>query len=83
MKRTVVISEEDAWRIYELIEELHSFLHQPENTSDPEEVRKWLQQKGVYADLREVYYDLVANWFPVDTNTGDVVPPPGTRRRFG
>jgi len=82
MNHHLAISREDAWRIYELIEELHDFLHKPENLSTPEDIQTWLSGKGVYPELREVYYRVVAQWFPVNEETGIVEPPPGVRRRF-
>ena len=37
MKKTQIkVSQEDAWRIYELVEEFNTFLHQPENYANPE-----------------------------------------------
>jgi len=77
------IDEKDAWRIYELLEELHDFLHQPENFASAEDVQRWLLDKGVYRELHDVFYHLVASWFPVDEQSGEVMPPPGAHRRFG
>jgi hypothetical protein len=75
------ISIEEAWRLYELIETLHEFLHQPENYKTQDEVTRWLQS-GVYDELKRVYYNVLGDWFPVDEQTGEVSPPVGVRRRF-
>ncbi|HRI62679.1 MAG TPA: hypothetical protein PK156_00530 [Polyangium sp.] len=83
MKKNITIPIEEAWRIFELIEELHDFLHQPMNYSNPEDVEAWLAKKDVYPELRHVYYKIVTNWFPVNEETGIVEAPPGVSRRFG
>jgi hypothetical protein len=75
------LTVEDAWRVYELIETLHEFLHQPENYKTQDDVTRWLQS-GVYEELKHVYYDVLGDWFPVDERTGDVSPPAGVQRRF-
>lgn len=74
------VSREDAWRIYELMEQMHDFLHQQDNYRTQSEVAEWLD-KGVYEELRQVFYRVVAKWFPVDDD-GHVVPPGGMQRRF-
>ena len=83
MKKNITIPIEDAWRIFELLEELHDFLHQPMNYSSREDVETWLIKKGVYPELRHVYYKIVGNWFPVSDDTSIVEAPPGSTRRFG
>lgn len=82
MKSKIQVDVDDAWRIYELIEEMHSFMHQPLNTADPKRMRAWLEDGGVYAELKDIYYNLVGEWFPVNKETGTVDPPGGTIRRF-
>ena len=72
---------EDAWRVYELLETMNDFLHQPENYKTVEDLERWLQS-GVYDELTHVVYHVVANWFPVDESTGRVFPPAGVHRRF-
>ena len=76
------ISDEEAWRIHELIEELHDFLHQPLNLQDSSAVERWLNERGVYRELHDVYYNMTGSWFQIDDTTGEVQPPPGARRRF-
>lgn len=82
MKHQITIPVEDAWRIYELLEELHDFLHQPMNYSSSAEVQAWLTEKGVYPELRDVFYDIVRHWFPVNEETSIVEAPSGVARRF-
>jgi hypothetical protein len=72
---------EDAWRVYELIETMNDFLHQPENYKTVEDVERWLDS-GVYDELKHVLYHVVNKWFPVDERTSHVFPPPGVKRRF-
>ncbi len=71
----------DAWRVNELIETMHDFLHQPENYETVEDLERWLNN-GVYDELKHVLYQVVATWFPVDEPTGRVLPPAGVRRSF-
>lgn len=80
-KRQIVIGEKDAWRLYELLEVLHDFLHQEQNYRDAKNIDRWLED-GVYEELRYAYYDVAAKWFPVDEETDCVNPPPGSKRRF-
>jgi hypothetical protein len=72
---------EDAWRLYELIETMHHFLHQPMNYETKADLERWLNS-GVYDELKHVYYDVLAKWFPVDEPTGHAFPPAGVKRRF-
>jgi hypothetical protein len=76
-----ILRAEDAWRVYELIEEMNHFLHQPEHYRNTQDIDEWLQS-GVYEELSTVYYDILSQWFPVDDATGRVFPPPGVTRRF-
>jgi hypothetical protein len=82
MKRSeVILSKEDAWRIYELLEQMNDFLHQPDNYRDQPDVVNWLKS-GVYVELKEVFYGMVAKWFEVDDESGRVLPPSGVERKF-
>lgn len=66
----------EAWRLYQLLENLNAFLHNPAHFQDAKQVEAWLLG-GTYAELRHAYYDMIGAWFPVDETTGDVHPPPG------
>lgn len=81
MKHEIAISEQDAWRIYELLEQMNDFLHQPANYGECDAIKNWLGS-GVYAELNSVFYGVVAKWFEPDRESGRVVPPAGIRRRF-
>ena len=83
MKKHITIPVEDAWRIYELLEELNDFLHQPMNYSNPADVEAWLAKKDVYPELRDVFYGIVRHWFPVNEETSIVEPPPGASSIWG
>lgn len=76
MPRKIEMTEETAWRIYRLIEEMHDFLHQPMNYETLEDLNRWLE-KGTYKELHDVYYKVVGPWFPVDDETGYVIGPGG------
>jgi hypothetical protein len=77
----LTLSKEEAWRIYELLEQMNRFLHQPENYRSPEDVVRWLQS-GIYDELKHVFYGTAARWFEVDEGSGRVSPPSGVSRRF-
>lgn len=57
VKKTEVIE------VFECLEELHDFFHQPENYGSPERVARFLQS-GAYKKLHHIYYDVVWNWLP-------------------
>jgi hypothetical protein len=82
MNQKKQLDELEAWRLYELIEELHDFLHQPKNYQKLEQLESWLAS-GVYDELHRIYYDVLAEWFPVDEESGEVPPPERAERRFG
>lgn len=69
------LSAAEAWRLYQLLEHLNEFLHNPAHFSDPKQVEAWLG-RGTYAELRHAYYDMIGPWFPVEETTGEVPPPP-------
>ncbi len=77
-KREIVISEEQAWAIFELLEEMNDFLHRAKHSE--EELKAWLEG-GAYATLNDVFYNLVATWFKID-ESGHVVVPPGVVPKF-
>jgi hypothetical protein len=49
MPRKIEITEETAWRIYRLVEEMHDFLHQSKNDETVEDLNWWLEN-GIYKD---------------------------------
>jgi len=75
-KREIHLSEEEAWRIYRLLEEMNAFLHQPMHYPTIEDVHRWLDE-GIFRELSELLYRVVGPWFPVDEETGYVVGPGG------
>jgi hypothetical protein len=50
--------------VFELIERVHEFLHQPQNFG---EVESFAAQ--CYPELHGVYYDVVWNWLPQDVKS--------------
>jgi hypothetical protein len=79
--REFVLSAEEAWRLFELLEELNQFVHQPGHYREPEQIEKWLAS-GVADELRHAYYRIASKWFQPDPESGRVFPPPGVSRRF-
>ena len=49
--------------VFECLEELNDFLHQPENYRTPEQVARFLEN-GAYQKLHHIYYDVVWQWLP-------------------
>lgn len=74
--RTIRLPEDEAWRIYLLMEEMNRFLHQRMNYPSTEHVHRWLEQ-GVFGELSELFYRVIGPWFPVDDDTGLVRGPGG------
>ncbi len=55
----IQINLEEAVRVFKLMEEINAFFHQRENYND---VYKFGDE--YYGEIREVYYDVIWNWFP-------------------
>ncbi|PAW76978.1 MAG: hypothetical protein B9S32_12805 [Verrucomicrobia bacterium Tous-C9LFEB] len=49
--------------VFECLEKLNDFLHQPENYRSPEQIERFMQS-GAYQNLRHLYYDVVWQWLP-------------------
>ena len=74
--RGIRLPEEETWRIYLLLGEMVRFFHQPMHYPSIEHVHRWLEH-GVFDELSELYYRVVAPSFPVDDATGLVRGPGG------
>lgn len=74
--RTIRLTENEAWRIYLLMEEMTRFLHQGMRYPSVEHVHRWLES-GVFGELSDLFYRVVGPWFPVDDDTGFVIGPGG------
>ena len=61
MSREVTIKLEEMRRVYDLIEKIHYFFHQPMHYSD---VEKFAAEH--YPEMKEVYYKIVFKWLPED-----------------
>jgi hypothetical protein len=57
----VEIDIDEIRRVFEIIEQIHDFIHQPLNYSDIESFAM-----HCYPELHEVYYKVVWNWLPTD-----------------
>ena len=59
----VEIKLEEAKEVFECLEELQAFLHQPDNYASHEQVSRFLRN-GAYQKLHRCYYDIAWNWLP-------------------
>lgn len=59
MGEKVEIAVDEVRRVFELIEQIQQFLHQPMNYKDIQSFAKLC-----YPELHEVYYEVVWNWLP-------------------
>ena len=75
--REIAVTEDEAWRIFLLMEEMVRFLHQEGNYRTIQDLNRWLEDRGIFKELADVFYETVAPWFPVDEETGYVVGPRG------
>ncbi|GAA0340480.1 hypothetical protein GCM10009092_01220 [Bowmanella denitrificans] len=62
MENKVLIDLQEVKRVYELLEVIHDFFHQPEKYQDFERLENFIKQN--YPELRDVYYDVVWSWLP-------------------
>jgi hypothetical protein len=74
--KEIRMTEDQAWRIYRLLEEMNDFLHQRRNYPSVEQVHRWLEG-GVYQELSDLYYKVAGPWFKIDEETGYIVGPGG------
>ena len=49
--------------VFEFLEELHDFMHQPENFLNTEQITQFIES-GNYQKLKHVYYHVVWDWLP-------------------
>lgn len=61
MSREVTIKLEEVRRVYDLIQKIHYFFHQPMHYPD---VEKFATEH--YSEMKEVYYKIVFEWLPED-----------------
>ncbi|WP_061248758.1 hypothetical protein [Leptospira alstonii] len=51
-------------RLFEFLESVHHWMHQPLYYQSPELVEKFVREN--YTAVKELYYDVVWNWLPQD-----------------
>ena len=61
MGEKIEIDLDEVRKVFELIEQLQGFLHQPMNFHS-QNVHKFATR--IYPELHEVYYETVWNWLP-------------------
>ena len=52
-------------RVFDLLESLQDFMHEPVNYSDVSRVDDFVNRS--YAEVRELYYSVVGSWLPEHT----------------
>jgi hypothetical protein len=62
MAEKVLVDVDEIKRVFEAIEKIHDFLHQPLNHVDIESFAK-----RNYPEINDVYYNVVWSWLPSDT----------------
>jgi hypothetical protein len=62
MNQKITVDLIEARRVFELIERLHQFLHDPSNYG---ECNEFAHQ--IYPEVRDIYYDVIWGWFPRET----------------
>ena len=65
-KKTITISQDEAFQVYKILEKVQQFLHQPEHHRNEWAVQKWLQDDSNknYKDIDIALRDIVWNWLP-------------------
>lgn len=69
----IILTKQEAWRLYQLLEELNHVLHDPEGVSNAQWLEDWLKN-GTYAEIHHAYYAVACKWFPADED-GEVKGP--------
>ncbi len=62
MTEKIVVDLKDARRVYELMEEINDFFHQPMNFESADKARAFAHSH--YPEIRELYYHVVYDWLP-------------------
>lgn len=62
METHIKIPLEDALRVFDFLEKAHELMHQPMNYRDSQRVERFAEDN--YAEVRDLYYRVVWNWFP-------------------
>jgi hypothetical protein len=63
MKTAIEVPADEVRQVFMLLEDLNSFLHDPQKYGDTERVIKFVEG-GMYKRLHEAYYQTVWNWLP-------------------
>ncbi|TQV82650.1 hypothetical protein FKG94_07945 [Exilibacterium tricleocarpae] len=61
MNGNVSVDVDEVKRVYDLIERVHSFFHQPMNFPNVDEFAE-----NNYKEISEIYYNVIWNWLPED-----------------
>lgn len=67
MTNKVEVKLDELKRVFNIVEEVHDLLHQPEKYKDTDVMDSFVQEH--YAELHAVYYDILWNWLPQDVQT--------------
>ena len=64
MTEEVVVELKDVMRVFQLMEEMNAFFHQPMNYESADKVKAFAN--SYYPEVRELYYRVVWDWLPGD-----------------
>ncbi|WP_417683389.1 hypothetical protein [Pseudidiomarina aquimaris] len=64
MLRNIEVKLDEVKRVYKMMEQLHDLLHQPEKYRNRDVMESFVQEH--YAELSELYYEIVWEWLPQD-----------------
>ena len=64
MTKNIEVPLDEVQRVYEMLEKLNGFFHQPLNFEEPKATYKWALDH--YDTIHDLYYNVVWNWLPED-----------------
>lgn len=64
MTEQVVVDLKDVMRVFQLMEEMNAFFHQPMNFESVDKVQAFAHSH--YPEIGELYYRVVWDWLPGD-----------------
>lgn len=64
MTKNIEVKLDEVKRVYNMIEQVHDLLHQPEKYRNTDVIDSFVQEN--YGELRDLYYDIIWDWLPQD-----------------
>jgi len=62
MDQKIDVSVDEVKRVFDLLEKINSFFHQPMKYEDPEFVKAFAENN--YKEINDLYYNVVWEWLP-------------------